>query len=75
MDPVPVSHTSPFLAAALDQSLLGRDRQAAMVSGGAGEQTVAHGHKPGCLMTSEEEKKNAHAKQMMAMQWLQSSHD
>lgn len=54
---------------------LGRDRHTAMVCEHAGEKTVAHGHKPGCLMTSEEKEDNAHAKQMMAMQWLQSNHD
>lgn len=41
---------------------------------GAGEKTVAHGHKPGCLLTSEV-MENAHVKQMMTMQWLQSSKD
>lgn len=70
MDPVPVSHTSTFPPAALHQSLLGRDRQTAMVCEGAGKKAVG----AGCLMTPEEEKENAHAEQMMAMQWLQSSH-
>lgn len=66
--------TSPFLAAALDQSLLWAENTNHHGLWGCRGEDWSTWAQARLFVTSEEEE-NAHAKQMMAMQWLQSSHD